>query len=578
MGYHGQRSGGAPSVGVWSVQRNGMTATALTQRQAATNVSGTEWRWVTIFGGLLVAASVLPYLWAFVSLNAQPTHRFVGILHSPLDSAAYIAKIDQGLRGAWLSTLTHTPEVTPSFFLNSFYLVLGHLARALGLSTLMIFHLARLTMSFAMFVALYHLGSTIWNRLRPRRLFFSIAAVGSGLGWLALMLSPETPQTQLAVDLNLFEALPLLSTFANPHFPLAIALIALIAATYVTVFRPGFQMTPTFTNGGLGIALISLLLVIVLPHGWLPIASALSLYVIILVMRTRRLPLLEVTWVSLTILPALPILIYYAVMMSAETPLSAWIAQNRIAPLPPDRYLFGFGLPLLAALPGIWRALRYFERDGDRFMLLWLIVNAIILYLPLPMPQRSVIGLFIPIVYFATRAMEDFWFERIPARWRDAALVAFFVFIVPSNVLMAIVPMIGINDPARGEEGGLMMPKGYTDAFRWLNSTGEESVVVLAQPLPSLWLPAHTPMRVVYGHPYDTLQSSERLTDVRSWYAGKDCRAILTRYNVRYILTQQNTPYNGAACLNELGLRTPAVVYDDISVYRVPKELGRALP
>jgi hypothetical protein len=560
------------------VQRNNMTATVLTQQQAATNVSGTEWRWVIIFGGLLVAASVLPYLWAFISLNTQPTHRFVGILHSPLDSAVYIAKIDQGLRGAWLSTLTHTPEVTPSFFLNSFYLVLGHLAKALGLSTLMIFHLARLTMSFAMFVALYHLGSTIWNRLRPRRLFFSIAAVGSGLGWLALMLSPETPQTQLAVDLNLFEALPLLSTFANPHFPLAIALIALIAATYITVFRPGFEMTPTLTNGGLGIALISLLLVIVLPHGWLPIASALSLYVIILVMRTRRLPLLEVTWVSLTILPALPILIYYAVMMSAETPLSAWIAQSQIAPLPPDRYLFGFGLPLLAALPGIWRALRYFERDGDRFMLLWLIVNAIILYLPLPMPQRSVIGLFIPIVYFATRAIEDFWFERIPAKWRDAALVAFFVFIVPSNVLMAIVPMIGINDPVRGEEGGLMMPKGYTDAFRWLNSTGEESVVVLAQPLPSLWLPSYTPMRVVYGHPYDTLQSSKRLTDVQLWYAGQECRAILTRYNVRYILTQQNTPYDGATCLNELGLRTPAVVYNDVSVYRVPKELGKAAP
>jgi hypothetical protein len=559
------------------VQRNN-AATVLPRQQAATNVSAAEWRWVTIFGGLLVAASVLPYLWAFISLNAQPTHRFVGILHSPLDSAVYIAKIGQGLRGAWLSTLTHTPETTPSFFLNSFYLVLGHLAKALGLSTLMIFHLARLTMSFAMFVALYHLGSTIWNRLRPRRLFFSIAAVGSGLGWLALMLSPETPQTQLAVDLNLFEAIPLLSTFANPHFPLAIALIALIAATYVTVFRPGFQMTPTLTNGGLGVALISLLLVIVLPHGWLPIASALSLYLIVLVMRTRRLPLLEATWVSLTILPALPILIYYAAMMSGETPLSAWIAQNQIAPLPPDRYLFGFGLPLLAALPGIWRALRYFERDGDRFMLLWLIVNAVILYLPLPMPQRSVIGLFIPIVYFATRAMEEFWFERIPAKWRDAALVAFFVFIMPSNVLMAIVPMIGINDPARGEEGGLMMPKGYTDAFHWLDSTGEESAVVLAQPLPSLWLPAHTPMRVVYGHPYETLQSRERLTDVQSWYSGQNCRAILARYNVRYILTQQNTPHDGAACLNELGLRTPAVVYDDISVYRVPKELGKASP
>ncbi|PJF37370.1 MAG: hypothetical protein CUN49_00740 [Candidatus Thermofonsia Clade 1 bacterium] len=560
------------------MQRNNITATVLARERTAISVSATEWRWVTIFSGLLVAASVLPYLWAFISLNTQPNHRFVGILHSPLDSAVYIAKIEQGIRGAWLSTLTHTPEAVPSLFLNSFYLALGHLASALGLSALMIFHLARLTMSFAMFVAFYHLGSAIWQRLRPRRLFFSILAVGSGLGWLALILSPQTPQTQLAVDLNLFEAIPLLAIFANAHFPLAITLIALIAATYVTVFRPGFEMAPTFLNGGLSIALISLLLVIVLPHGWLPIASALVLYLIILSVRMRRLPRLELTWVSLTILPAVPILIYYWALLTAENPLSAWVAQNRIAPLPPDRYLFGFGLPLIAALPAIWRAVRYFERDGDRFMLLWLIVNVIILYLPLPMPQRSVIGLFIPIVYFATRAIEDFWFERIPIKWRDAALVAFFVFSVPSNVLMAIVPMIGINDPVRGEEGGLMMPKGYTEAFRWLNNVGEPGAVVLAHPLPSLWLPAYTALRVVYGHPYDTLEGSKRSNEVQQWYAGQNCRELIARYDVRYILTQRNTPYEGTICLNELGLRTPAAVYNDVSVYRVPRELGRDSP
>lgn len=561
-----------------SVQRNNATATILTQQRTATSVSSTEWRWMIIFGGLLVAASVLPYLWAFISLNAQPTHRFVGILHSPLDSAIYIAKIEQGIRGAWLSTLTHTPEPTPSLFMNSFYLVLGHLANALGLSALTIFHLARLTMSFAMFVAFYHLGSTIWHRLRPRRLFFSILAVGSGLGWLALMLAPETPQTQLAVDLNLFEAIPLLSIFANPHFPLAITLIALIAATYITVFRPGFEMSPSLVNGGLSIALISLALVIVLPHGWLPIASALVVYVIILAVRTRRLPRLEILWVSLVILPALPVLVYYFALMTAETPLSIWIAQNQIAPLPPDRYLFGFGLPLIAALPGLWRALRYFERDGDRFMLIWLIVNAIILYLPLPMPQRSVIGMFIPIVYFATRALEDFWFDRIAPKWREAALVTFFVFMVPSNVLMAIVPMIGINDPLRGEEGGLMMPKGYVDAFRWLNNTGERGTVVLAEPLPSLWLPASTAMRVVYGHPYDTINSKQRLSDVQAWYDGQNCREIVTRYSVRYVLTRQETPFSGTVCLNELGLQAPVAVYNDVSIYRVPRELGRASP
>ena len=33
---------------------------------------------------------------------------------------------------------------------------------------------------------------------------------------------------------------------------------------------------------------------------------------------------------------------------------------------------FPFALALIVALPGIYRAIRRFERDGDRVMLLWL--------------------------------------------------------------------------------------------------------------------------------------------------------------------------------------------------------------
>src|SRR5262249_50762606 len=157
-----------------------------------------------------------------------------------------------------------------------------------------------------MYIAIYHLGSVIWPRMRPRRLFFSLIAVGSGLGWLGLIFLARPggiDPTSLPTDFSIPESIPFYATFVNPHFPLAIALIALLAATFVMVFRPGFKTEPTFSNGGASVALITIALCIVQPQGWVPIAAALCLYIAVLTWRTRRIPQLELSWVILVILP-----------------------------------------------------------------------------------------------------------------------------------------------------------------------------------------------------------------------------------------------------------------------------------
>jgi hypothetical protein len=64
------------------------------------------------------------------------------------------------------------------------------------------------------------------------------------------------------------------------------------------------------------------------------------------------------------------------------------------------------------------------------------------------------------------------------------------------------------------------------------NATPDDGV--LASPSMSLFVPAYGP-RVVYGHPFETLNPRERKAQVEAYYAGKDCTIVETG-GVDYII------------------------------------------
>ncbi len=540
--------------------------------QRITDVSSSEWRWVIIFSGLLVAITLLPYAWAFASDTPNNDWQFMGMLANPQDGATYLAKIGEGARGQWLFTLAHTPEPSEGAALNMFYIVLGHISHLIGFSASLTYHLARVATGFAMYITLYHLGATIWRRLRARRLFFGLIAVGSGLGWLVALFAPSLHPSDLYVP----ESIPFYSAFTNPHFPFSIALVALLASMFIVVFRPGYSDTPTFTNGGPTVAVISVVLAFAQPQAWLPIAVTLTAYLLIQTLRQRKLPpTYEIQWVGLVILPALPVLLYDLAVINTDPLFKAWNAQNITPSGSALNYVFGFGLLLLVAIPGLIRAVRHFERDGDQLMLVWLVTNALLLYAPFNLQRRLVIGMVIPLVYFAVRSLEDYWFYRISPKWRDAFLVALFVFIVPSNVFALLVPLVGIANPAAGLQNNQLVSADYSQAIVWLHDNTTSDSVVLAPPNISLWIPAYTPARVVYGHPYETVDAAQKLIEVQDWYRGT-CGELLSKYHVQFVVigtfpTVSGTTFRDldllsqSACIKPLG--TPLKTFGSVTIY-----------
>ncbi len=498
-----------------------------------TEIAPAEWRWVVALGALLLVILALPYLYVLVQDQTATDWHFMGILANPQDGATYLAKIGQGQRGAWGYSLAHTPEAASGTFIQVFYVALGQLARLIGFSALAMFHLARLLTSFVMFLSLYYLGATIWGKLRSRRLFFGIVAVGSGLGWLALLLLPGLQP----VDLYVPEAIPLYAAYTNPHFPLSIAFLALLAAQFVMVFRPGGDALPTLRNGGAVVAVLGVLLALVQPQAWLPFAVALAGYIGLQMLRTHTLPRYDVTWAALMIVPALPILLYDLLLIRSDSLYTSWNAQNQTPSGNPLNYAFGFGLFWVIAAPGIFRAARRFERDGDRFMLVWLITNILLLYAPFNLQRRLVIGLIIPLAYFAARSLEETWLPRVRPARRSFITALVIVALLPSSILALFIPFAVSVNPVSAQQNFTALPRDYVSAIQWLKINAAPGSVVLALPAPSLWIPAYSSARVVYGHPFETVDAAAKREIVDRFYSGQDCTVRFPAFSVRYVLT-----------------------------------------
>jgi hypothetical protein len=203
-----------------------------------TTISSREWRWTAIWAVVGVILSSLPYLIAFWS--TPPERVYTGFLTNPEDGHTYLAKMRQGQRGAWRFRLPYTAEPHEGEYIFTYYLALGHLARALGLDApgalIWIWHAARAMNGMILLLVLYYTVAHWFHDVALRRFAFALTALGSGLGWLVALLGPLFGPLfgQTTVDLWVPEGYVWYSIFANPHFPLAIALLLLALVWSVT--------------------------------------------------------------------------------------------------------------------------------------------------------------------------------------------------------------------------------------------------------------------------------------------------------------------------------------------------------
>ncbi len=504
------------------------------------HIAPAEWRWVIVVATGLVLLTFAPLVW--VAVAGTNDWQFMGALHNYQDAATYISKMELGARGGWLTEFQHTPEPHPGALIAEIYPLLGQLSRVVRLPTIVMYHVARVGAALLMYLAIYQLAASIWQRVRTRRIFFVVAAVGAGFGWLLFPLSEMAGilRGNLWPDLQIPEAFPLVSTYVNVHFPLAVGILALLVSLFVNVLRPGAYERRDTGMSAPAMVLLSVLLALLYPHALVPLASGVALYIgIAFFERRTRLARWVLRWWLTLVLPAIPIAIYFYVVVTTIPAFAEWNRQNVTLAPSPLTLVLGFGLPLLIGLPALLRAIRQFELDDDRLMLLWLLAMVVWLYLPSSTQRRFMVGMMLPVAYFTTRAIEDFWFQRISRRHRNYALALVVSLMAVSPLFMLFQPVLPViaGDPARAV--GIFLERDYASAFQWLDGPTGQDDVVLVSPIVGAWLPGWSGARVIYGHPLETLNAAAKRAQVESWYqseASAACAELLNKYDVRFVI------------------------------------------
>ncbi|HEC33410.1 MAG TPA: hypothetical protein ENI37_01685 [Chloroflexi bacterium] len=523
-----------------------------------------EWRWVTWVALVLVAASWLPYTVAWAA--APPGTHFTGLVYNPLDGHTYIAKMRLGAEGSWLFRLTYTPEPQRGAPIYLFYLLLGHLARWAGLPLLAVYHGARTAGGLALLFGLYRLAADLADEVRQRRLLFLLAALGAGLGWLAAPLGRETP------DLWVVEVFPFAALLTNAHFPLALALMVWSAH-----WGPQAEKSP---RPGLALAAGATALGAIQPFGLPPLLGALMGTWVVRGLRRRGVPWRSLSWTALTVLLALPYPLYTLRVTHSDPVLSAWSAQN-VTPSPPLwDWLLGFGLLGPLALAGAVTAARR-GRDGDGLLLGWMLATIVGMALPLDLARRLSLGLGIAVGGLAGLGWG--WLvgagigrpqrvvkgrpqrvvkgrpQRVARTLRRASVPALVVF---SAMTPLFLLLLGVG-AALGEYPLLYLSEGEWTALAWLRDHVPHDAVVLCAPETGIFIPAWAGQRVVYGHPFETVDAEERRTQVERFWAGQRDPAWLDRLDVDYLLYGPRERVLGGPPLGELLFEA-----GDTAVYR----------
>ncbi len=508
-------------------------------------VDRAEWRWAWGWALAVAALTCLPYLYAYFAAPAGQT--FGGFLVNPIDGNSYLAKLRQGYEGEWLFRLPYTPEDQRGVFVFTLYLGLGQLARLTGLPLVLVFHLARLAGGVFLLLSVYRLAAELMPDRAARRWALAVAAFGSGLALVSLLLGRDDGAAFVPVDLYVPEAIGFYSILTNPHFSLAFALQAW--AIIWVLNPPAWNKWVQLALGlliGWGIAAVIPYLA---PVVWVTVGAG--------VWATTRVGapaglaiappgMGEIKEIQERVAPTFRraalvrggilfgvmglFLLYVVWALRSDPAVAEWARQNVTLSPPPLDVLLGLGVWLPLAALGAWQV--YKERGLTPVLaalVVWLLIIAGLIYFPYPLQRRFLGGVFVPLAALAGVGAQWLLFQI--SRGRVAALAGILLFGFSTNLFL----LLALFNAPRSANPTVYLTNDEAAMLRWLNAQATPQDVVLADPRLALFVPGWTGARTVYGHPMETIAAAVKKAEVETFYAGGDS-ALLDRYSVDYII------------------------------------------
>lgn len=540
-------------------------------------ITAAEWRWALTLSVVALGLTTLPYLLAWAL--TPPGHHFTGFVAYLSDGNTYLAKMEQGRRGAWLYTLVYSPEPHDGAFVWGLYLLLGKLAGLLHLPNILVLHVARLAAGLAALLMAYAFYAFFTGYVALRRLAFLLVAFTSGTGWLLTMVGARQLLGEFPVDLHFPDATLFWSIFAFPNYSLSVALMLACTLLVLLAFRHNSVRLSVWA-GLAGAALA------VTHPSILVVYATLALYLLLLWWRVGRFPRREFLLALAFGFISAPAVAYETWVLHANWAFKAFTDQNfNYSPSVPN-LLLSFGALLWLAwkgTPSLWRR----SHDEPALPVIWTFLVPLLLYAPLSVQRRFLEGWNVPMSLLvayglatwllprlrAWQRLRAFMLRRLssydPRRWKRFMVTMVLVLLMPTNmiILAGSAALAAVRAPL------IYLSAGENGALEWLRANSRPDEVVFSSIDLGNRIPAQAGNLVFLGHWSESIYARTKAELVVRFFGNRisddERREFLRRYRIAYIWYGREERQLGTLNPAEASYLTPVYRSDDVTLYRV---------
>lgn len=361
------------------------------------------------------------------------------------------------------------------------------------------------------------------------RAAFVLAAFGSGLGWLQLMLGvPLKPISP--IDFWLIDAYVFFSISLFPSFSFTLMLMAAALTLYLD-----YLASPDWLKI-LWIILMAIACQVVNPIAFAVVDIAMAGATLFHWWRELKLVWSHIIALSVIAVAQVPLLIYNFIVLSRDPVWSQFTAQNQTLSPPPSFYFWGFAFFWPFVIYGMVRAFQL-RTQAWGAVIVWTLSGFALAYLPVFIQRRFLLGITIPLGILAIYGLIDL-LKKLEARYpnllkRENLII--FTYILFAS-LSSIYLVLGSSLYMQGHPKDIFYPKDLEAALQWLDQNAQPNEIVLGDVETGQLVGQRTRLVAYVAHDMETLYFENKKTMMQAYFKNSAPKDWLEQTNTKWVV------------------------------------------
>ena len=510
-------------------------------RKFLSQISKKEWKYILLITAIVTLLSLLPLILGY--LNAPEGMVFMGIPVHVTDANNHLNLALQAKEGSILFANKFTGEDVPALIFNPYHLLIGGFSALFKTSIIFAYNFFGVLFTIIFLLLVYKFIGYFTTDKKVRLIAFILIALSNGFGFWWYLVDKVTGYSFSSVDTWLTE-MNTFQSFDQPHFILSLILMLTIFIFAIRAFEERKIKDAVWAGvAGLILSLVHLFDIVTIAVD----LSAWFLY--------RQIVNKYWSWKefrTLAIIGALisPGVIYYAWVFLFNPAYAEWNSLNQTVTPPFIRIISGFGIVFFFGISYIWfkrKELFCIGKSETRniqpelFLAVWVVVNFILIYAPINVQRRFIMGLHIPLCILSAIVLIKFVMPIIKNDLLKKITVWIIVIISFATTFYILSNNIYyLNNSTVGTYSNVKyLSQEDIEGLKWLDEHTNNEDVVLAPADISNYIPAVSGNKVYSGHWAQTIDYDKKSLIVKEIYTTGVVPASLP---VKYVWMENDLP------------------------------------